>query len=83
MPRFSSKIFHSLEAKEKLSLKNLGLPPCYPDLNVIENVWSVWKTNVAEHEPGNLDELRIFAEEEWQNIPTEYIRNLIRSMPDS
>ena len=64
--------------KRKIKFKELGLQSCSPDLNV----WPVWKTNVAKHESGNLDEFRIFAEEGWQNILTEYIRNLIRSMAD-
>ena len=44
-------------------------PSNSPDLNPIENLWSIVKTNVERRRPTNLDELRRFMVEEWDNIP--------------
>jgi len=71
-----------LEVKEEHNLKDLNLPPNSPDLNIIETVWSYWKTKVSRRDPCSLENLRRIADEEWRNIPVEYIRSLIRGMKE-
>jgi len=44
-------------------------PSNSPDLNPIENLWSIVKTNVERRRPTNLDELRRHMVEEWDSIP--------------
>lgn len=73
---------HVIQVKQRLNMRDLDLPPNSPDINVIENVWSIWKTKVAERGPNTRDELRTIAAQEWRNLPVETIRCLIRSMPD-
>lgn len=60
--------------------KLLSFPPGSPDLNPIENVWSILKSNVAKRFPKRMDELERFAIDEWQKIPQEMIENGILSM---
>ena len=47
-----------LEVKEEHNLKDLNLPPNSPDLNIIETVWSYWKTKVSRRDPCSLENLR-------------------------
>jgi transposase len=44
-------------------------PSNSPDLNPIENLWSVLKRNVELRQPWNIGELESFMEEEWSKIP--------------
>ena len=65
-------------------------PPYSPDLNPIENVWSILK-NQLNNRPANslgvgaskrsINTFISAIQEEWQNIPQEYIDNCILSMP--
>lgn len=63
-------------------MRSLALPPNSPDLNVIENIWALWKDKVGKRQPNNEAELREIGLEEWQNITQEEVRKYIRSMPD-
>ena len=57
-------------------------PPNSPDINIIENVWSLLKKRVFERRPKNIEELWAFCQEEFERIPLEYIQNLYSSIPD-
>ena len=71
-----------LDVKEDLSLKDLELPTYSPDLNILENMWSVLKTNVAACYPETLEELGEVVRQEWTNIPREDIRTYFYSIPN-
>jgi len=53
------------------------------DLNHIENLWNIAKTNVERRKPKNCKELEQFMTEEWVNIPNTVLINLIDSMKQS
>ena len=55
-------------------------PSNSPDLNPIENLWSIVKRNVEKRMPRNLEDLERIMVEEWNNIPDETIINLVKSM---
>ena len=55
-------------------------PSNSPDLNPIENLWSIVKRNVEKRMPRNLEDLERMMVEEWNNIPDETIINLVKSM---
>ena len=55
-------------------------PSNSPDLNPIENLWSIVKRNVEKRMPRNLEDLKRMMVEEWNNIPDETIINLVKSM---
>ena len=57
-------------------------PPNSPDLNVIENLWSIIKRRVEELRPGSLQELVDLIFTVWESIPMDLIRRLIDSMGD-
>ena len=55
-------------------------PPCSPDLNIIENLWSIMKDGIRRRAPINLIDLRNFADEEFHTIPDKLIDNLYQSL---
>ena len=46
-------------------------PPNSPDINIIENVWSLLKKRVFQRHPKNIEELWAFRQEEFERIPLE------------
>ena len=48
-------------------------PPNSPDINIMENVWSLLKKSVFQRHPKNIEELWAFCQEELERIPLEYI----------
>ncbi len=62
------------------NIRLLSFPSGSPDLNPIENIWSILKSNVAQRFPKKTDELERFAIEEWRKIPQKVIENAIDSM---
>ena len=50
------------------------------DLNPIENLWGIVKTNVEKRMPKNCDDLIQYMWEEWDNIPEPIVKKLVRSM---
>jgi transposase len=71
-----------ISVKEILGLRDLELPPYSPDANIIENLWGILKTRVAERNPGSLEELVDVTVEEWNNISLEEVRTIFYSIPD-
>ncbi|PKC03761.1 hypothetical protein RhiirA5_296075, partial [Rhizophagus irregularis] len=65
---------------QKISFKVLEWPSNSPDLNPIENLWSIVKTSVEKRMPKNCEELELFMKE-WANIPKSVLINLVNSMP--
>ena len=81
----NTKLHKTLDVKvikQRLSMKDLDLPANSPDMNVIETVWSLWKSRILERSPQRLEELRRIATQEWHQISVEDIRNNIKSMSD-
>ncbi len=56
-------------------------PPVSPDLNVIENLFSLWKGQVRKRQPNDINSLKTVAVEEWSRVNTEICRSLVHSMP--
>ena len=73
-------------ARDFLHSNNVELlpwPPQSPDLNPIEELWSILESGLRKHkpEPSNIQELEKIVIEEWKSIPKEIYQNLISSMP--
>jgi transposase len=56
-------------------------PSQSPDLNILENLWSVLKNRVQKRLPRTSDELWAFTEEEWNGISKEEVIHLFHSIP--
>lgn len=55
-------------------------PAQSPDLNPIENLWSILKEKVAKHNPGTCDELWSITKHEWNSIDAVTIVKLYEFM---
>jgi transposase len=56
-------------------------PAQSPDLNIIENIWSVLKLRVSKLKPTSLEQLWELIQSEWDKISLDYIRKLYDSIP--
>jgi transposase len=63
-------------------IKVLDWPPQSPDINPIENLWSILDKKIRKQEkkPVNVEELWEILQKEWYKIDLEIIRNLYISM---
>ena len=52
-----------------------------PDLNPIENLWSILKRRVDKQKPTNSDKLQALIMQEWAAISQDVAQKLIDSMP--
>lgn len=65
------------------NISTLDWPACSPDLNPIEHVWDQLGRSIRsrQNQPTTLDDLETALREEWERLPQENLRRLIRSMP--
>ena len=69
--------------REDHKLKKIVWPAQSPDMNPIENLWSVMKKDVQKtHKPsGNTDALIKNIIDAWENIPIQVINRLVETIP--
>lgn len=77
-PCHKSKV--ALEYFREKQIQLLPWPAGSPDLNPIENLWAILKTNVAKRFPKTRAQLEDIAMDEWQKISQETVKNTILSM---
>lgn len=71
-----------LRAKEDLQLNDLDLPTYSPDLNILENLWAILKTRVAQRACETEEELEAVAQEVWTEFTIDDIRTYFYSIPN-
>ncbi|KAH0814199.1 hypothetical protein GEV33_008592 [Tenebrio molitor] len=69
---------------EQVGIRLLPWPGNSPDLNPIEHVWHFLGKRVRRRQPRRetLNGLRVALQEEWAQIPQDYIVTLIQSIPN-
>ena len=86
LQQYNAPAHNSILSKTWFSENGLEIlenwPPNSPDINIIENVWSLLKKRVFRSHPKNIEELWAFCQEEFERIPLEYVQNLYSSIPD-
>lgn len=80
-PKHTAKIVKKWISEQKFQM--MKWPAQSPDLNPIENLWSIVKRRLSQYEraPTSLGELWLRISEEWANIPPQTLQNLVESMP--
>ncbi|CAB5366358.1 unnamed protein product [Rhizophagus irregularis] len=71
------------------TLANYAIPTLFPwpaqspDMNPIENIWSYIEVKIRQRDsqPSSVSQLEQWVKEEWDAVPADYYRNLIKSMP--
>lgn len=68
----------------EVAIRTMDWPARSPDLNPIEHMWDKLKRAVYARNPvpTTVPELREAITQEWENIPQDFIKNLINSMPN-
>jgi transposase len=61
-------------------IKRISWPSQSPDLNPMENVWSVLKANVSNYKPRSAKHLKQIIEKEWSVLDGGFAKNLVTSM---
>ncbi len=59
----------------------LDFPPYSPDLNPIENLWSILKARIEARLARTTDEIERILKEEWEALDKELLTSLAHSMP--
>jgi transposase len=69
--------------KDENGIKSIDWTPQSPDLNIIENVWSVLKRALGKMDtiPSSIEILEKRVVEVWSEISATSIQNLVKSMP--
>lgn len=58
----------------------MSWPSQSPDMNPIENIWSILKRKVELRNPKNKTNLKEIIIEEWNSIPTETCKKIVDGM---
>jgi transposase len=58
----------------------LEWPSNSPEVNPIENIWSIVKPKVEKRKPKDIDELELFLAEEFKNTEINVVKNCVMSM---
>ena len=59
----------------------IDFPPYSPDLNPIENLWSILKGRIESRLARTIDEVERVLKEEWEALDEELLKSLAASMP--
>ena len=66
---------------KKKKLVVFSWPTQSPDLNLIENLWSILDHGIKIRAPKNEEELFQILQNQWKNISGELLQSLVVSMP--
>ena len=72
-----------MTARENAGIVMLDWPAQSPDINPIENIWAEMKMMVRRRSlpPSSISVLTEYVKDAWDDIPPEYFKKLIDSMP--
>lgn len=71
----------SMAFLKKKNICTMNSPPQSPDLNPIENLWTMVKIEIAKYSPSSKKELFEIVQREWEKFSKLQCENLIKTMP--
>lgn len=74
--------YYTQDYLEEAGVNCINWPSRSPDLNIIENCWSIVKDAVEVRAPADIDDLKKYIWEEWNKIDQQTIINLYNSIPN-
>ncbi|CAF2863177.1 unnamed protein product [Rotaria sp. Silwood2] len=77
-PKHKSNI--STAWKQDHHIKTLPWPSLSPDVNPIENLWSLLKIKISNRKPKTIKDLKRAIYKEWNDLPKELASKLVWSM---
>jgi hypothetical protein len=78
-PKHTSNLIKEYLAKQKYT--TLDWPANSPDLNPIENLWSILNRAADNRTCNDTDELFEVLKDAWESISVDILHNLVESMP--
>jgi transposase len=80
----NKKYLENKQKEGKIKFEVMAWASQSPDLNPIENIWTILKDALRDRpdRPSNLDQLFEFLKQEWQKIPKDYLVKLVKSLPN-
>lgn len=78
-PKHSSRLCRGYLTEQ--GVRRMEWPSQSPDLNPIENLWSILDVRMRERQPGNLDELFHIMIQTWNGLEVGLLTRLVHSMP--
>ena len=78
-PHVSAATMNYLDQKR---VSRLPWPASSPDLNIIENVWSMIDNKLLKLSINNIDDLKKALQTVWLEISNEIIQKLFASLPE-
>ena len=76
-PKHTSRLTNGIFREKNLEL--LPWPAQSPDMNPIENLWGLIKSNVSMQKPKNIKELKDVIKISWEGIRTDLTKKLAES----
>ena len=70
----------SVSYKEERPFRCIDWPSCSPDLNPIENLWTVLKKRILNRPPKTIEDVKNYVDIEWGTFDPEFIVNFTKSM---
>ena len=78
----SHKAYATIDLIQSMGLMIIDWPANSPDLNPIENVWSILKRRIEQHRPRTREEVKAAVQIEWNRLTREDVKKCVQSMPE-
>ena len=76
------KAHATIDLLKKMDLIILNWPANSPDLNPIENIWSLLKNRIGKHFPKTREEVKAAVEKEWNLLKDTEMFDFVKSMKE-
>ena len=79
-PRHRSGVVITWLGQQRIEVLD-DYPPNSPDISLIENLFALWKRNIAKFRPDDVLKLKKIATREWKKLTPQLCSRLVSSVP--